>query len=416
MTRQVLPSGPIPARIMVVGEAPGAEEDRTGSPFMGASGNELTKMLQEAGINRNECFITNLIRIRPPGNDLSAFIAFKKKDVTPSHVRLRDKMVLKCVEEGYNLLLKEVEMANPNLIICLGNASMWALTGKWGITEWRGSVMKSDVCKRKIIVAYHPAAVLRQWSWRPILVHDLRRAKRESSERALKAPQYDFSIRPSMQTLFGSVEHSEKVRPLPGDPPSPQPPFSAFSDLRQLNEPFTPQKQGILTMLLEKANKSCAVELDFSRQISGQPIPGKITPPLCLAVDIETRQHHITCIGIAWSKREAVCIPLTSEDDTSGYWSLEEEAQIIYQLYKLLTHPSVEVIGQNWIYDSQHILKWWNFVPNFKYDTMLCQHVLFPGTPKALDHLASLYCEEYCQWKGEARQLWKSDLEEKKDA
>ncbi len=202
MTRQVLPSGPVPARIIIVGEAPGAEEERTGSPFMGASGNELTKMLAEAGINRNECFITNLIRIRPPGNDLSSFIAFKKKDITPAHIPLRDKMVLKCVKEGYDLLLKEVEMADPNLIICLGNAAMWALTGKWGITEWRGSVMKSDVVDRKVLVAYHPAAVLRQWSWRSVLVHDLRRAFRESKLESLERPQYVFTIRPRFDAVL----------------------------------------------------------------------------------------------------------------------------------------------------------------------------------------------------------------------
>ena len=375
MTRQVLPSGPIPAKVMIVGEAPGAEEERTGSPFMGASGNELTKMLQEAGINRNECFITNLIRIRPAGNDLSSFIAFKKEDVTPSHIRLRDKMVLKCVEEGYNLLLKEIEMCDPNIIICLGNAAMWALTGKWGITEWRGSVMKSDVVDRKVIVAYHPAAILRQWSWRPILVHDLRRAKRESSQKALEAPQYAFSVRPSLATVMARLDELWSIVKLVGVP-----------------------------------------DLFLDRHIPGQPVPGKLREPLTLAVDIETRSHHMTCIGIAWSKTEALCIPLTCAEDPTGYWSLEEEAQIVYRLYQLFTHAGVRIIGQNFIYDIQHIIRWWHFTPRFAFDTMLAQHVLFPGTPKALDHLASLYCGEYCQWKGEARLLWKNDLEEKKDA
>ena len=183
---------------------------------------------------------------------------------------------------------------------------------------------------------------------------------------------------------------------------------------------------GILNMLLELANNACRAEIDMSRHIPGQPVPGKITPPLYLAVDIETRQHHITCIGIAWNKREALCIPFTCEEDTHGYWSLEEEAQIVYRLYQLLTHPGVRVIGQNWIYDSQHILRWWNFIPRFAFDTMLAQHVMFPiggsdnedkdldlkkkkntSKTKSLDFLASLYCEHYCQWKGEARELWK---------
>lgn len=236
MTRQVLPSGPIPARIIIVGEAPGAEEERTGSPFMGASGNELTKMLQEAGINRNECFITNVIRIRPPGNDLSSFIAFKKKDITPNHTFIRGKHVLRCVDEGVNLLKKEILAVNPNIIIALGNCALWALTEKWGITEWRGSVLASNLVFRddgtayKILAAYHPAAVLRQWSWRPILVHDLRRAARESKLGSLERPQYAFTIRPNMQTLFGSVEHSETIKAVSGDSPSRQTPILGFSD------------------------------------------------------------------------------------------------------------------------------------------------------------------------------------------
>ncbi len=364
MTRLVMPSGPLPARIMIVGEAPGSEEERIGSPFVGASGNELTRMLSEAGILRSECFITNVIRIRPPNNDLGTFIAFKKKDITPHHIRLRDKMVLRCVAEGYDLLLKEIGMCDPHVIIALGNCALWALTGRWGITEWRGSTMGSDVAIRgdgtryKVVAAYHPAAVLRQWAWRPTLVHDLRRAKRESSQRPLNAPQYAFAIRPSYGDVLSFLE-------------------AQWSIVR-------------------------------AGEVSGGP-------PIPLAVDIETRQHHITCIGIATSTRSAFCIPLTCEEDENGYWSLEEEAHIVHRLYLLLTHPNVRVIGQNFIYDAQHILRWWHFIPRFRFDTMLCQHVLFPGTPKALDYLASLYCEEYCQWKGDARQLWK-DNEEKKDA
>jgi DNA polymerase len=360
---------------MIVGEAPGSEEERTGAPFMGASGNELTKMLGEAGINRNECFITNLIRIRPPNNDLGAFIAFKKKDVTPAHVPLRDKMVLRCVREGYELLLKEVELANPTLVIALGNAALWALTGRWGITEWRGSVLVSDAAPgRKVLCTYHPAAVLRQWSWRPTLVHDLRRAAREANFPELKAPQFSFIIRPSLGEVIAYLD-----------------------------------------ALRSSLDRAGAVRVYSDRAIPGEPIPAELTPRLPLAVDIETRQHHITCIGIATSKSDAICIPLTSEDSDDGYWSLEEEAEIVHLLYQCLTHPSAEVIGQNFIYDVQHILRWWHFIPRFKYDTMLCQHVLFPGQPKALDYLASLYCEHYAQWKREARDLWK-DNEEKKDA
>ena len=78
----IRPSGPCPATIMLVGEAPGEQEVAQGAPFVGASGQELSRMLQEAGIMRSACFITNVVRIRPPGNDIGAFIAQRKSDIT----------------------------------------------------------------------------------------------------------------------------------------------------------------------------------------------------------------------------------------------------------------------------------------------------------------------------------------------
>jgi uracil-DNA glycosylase family 4 len=75
----VPPSGPTEARIMIVGEAPGAEEEARGTPFVGASGMELDRMLHEAKISRSECFVTNVARERPLGNDINQFIAKSRK-------------------------------------------------------------------------------------------------------------------------------------------------------------------------------------------------------------------------------------------------------------------------------------------------------------------------------------------------
>ena len=62
--------GPIPARAMIVGEAPGVDEEREGQPFVGVSGRELDRMLSEAGLPRGACFVTNVCRVRPPRNSL----------------------------------------------------------------------------------------------------------------------------------------------------------------------------------------------------------------------------------------------------------------------------------------------------------------------------------------------------------
>lgn len=146
----VPPSGPIPAKILLCGEAPGEQEEREGTPFVGASGQELNRMLSEVGIMRSECFVTNLVRIRPPNNDIGAFIAMKKRDITTAHIPLRDKMVLPLVKEGFSLLISEIELVQPKVIIAFGNASTWALTGNWGVTKWRGSILEVDTDKLRI--------------------------------------------------------------------------------------------------------------------------------------------------------------------------------------------------------------------------------------------------------------------------
>ena len=343
---QIRPTGPCPAKVMIVGEAPGEREVAEGQPFVGFSGQELSKMLQEAGIMRSECFITNVVRIRPPGNDINAFIAQRKSDISAQHIMMRDKFVLPAVRDGFELLKREIEMCQPNVIIAFGNVALWALTGQWGITSWRGSVMECDLemaldYKPKVIPAYHPAMILRQWSWRQIAIHDLRRAKTQADYRAVIRPDYKFTIRPEYST--------------------------------------------VLTILHQLYQQVCER-------------PGKI------AVDIETRAGHTACIGLAWSDTEALCIPIMCVERPDGYWPLEQEAAISFALYQLLTHPNCEVIGQNFSYDAQYFYRHLHFIPRLKRDTMLTQHTLFSNLQKGLDFLSSMYCEHHLYWKDEGKE------------
>jgi DNA polymerase-1 len=344
---QCRPSGPCPAHIMLVGEAPGEQEELKGEPFVGASGQELNRMLGEAGLMRSQCFITNVIRLRPPGNNLEHFIAARKADITPQHALVRDKMCLPVVWEGIELLKREIEMCRPNVIVAFGNVALWALTGKWGIVSWRGSMLQTDLplaldYQPKVLPAYHPAAILRQWSWRQILVHDLRRAKVMAASRELVKPSWQFVVRPAMETAWQHLE-----------------------------------------LLLQVVRAR----------------------PLRLAVDIETRAKHIACIGLAWSREEALCIPLMSADPSSkeGYWNLEQEAQLMWLLYQLLTHPNCEVLGQNFSYDAQYFYRHLHYIPRLRRDTMIAQHTCFSNLPKGLDFLSSMYCDFHVYWKEDGK-------------
>jgi len=346
-----------------VGEAPGEMEVKLGVPFAGYGGQELSKMLAEAGIMRSACFLTNVIRIRPPANDIGAFIAMKKADISPQHGIVRDKHCLPPVWEGLELLKREIEMVRPNIIIALGNAAMWALTGKWGITSWRGSVLQTDLdlaldYKPKVLPTYSPAMVMRQWSWRPVLVHDLRRAKKHENSQDLIRPDYRFVTRPDFAT---ACEHLDLLQQI--------------ADVRELP----------------------------------------------LSCDIETRAGHIACIGLAWSKLEAICFPLLCVERKDGYWSAEEEEVLMWKLYKLLTHPNCKVIGQNFSYDAQYFYRHLHYLPNLARDTMLAQHVCFSNMQKGLDFLSSMYCEHHEYWKDDGKtwdektgedQLWRYNCQD----
>ena len=343
---QIRPTGPCPAKIMLVGEFPSEREVAESQPFVGFSGQELSKMLQEAGIMRSACFLTTVIRVRPPGNELGAFIAERKSDITGQHIMLRDKFVLPVVRDGLDLLRREIEMCQPNVIVAFGNVALWALTGSWGVTSWRGSVMECDLdlnlpYRPKVVPTYHPSTILRQWSWRQIAVHDLRRVASQAKFREIIRPDYKFVIRPDYATVLT-----------------------------------------ILSQLYSQV----------------QARPGK------LSVDIETRAGHIACIGLAWSATEALCIPIMCVERKDGYWPIEQESAIAYALYQLLTHPNCEVIGQNFSYDAQYFLRHLHFLPRLKRDTMLAQHTLFANLQKGLDFLSSMYCEHHLYWKDEGKE------------
>jgi uracil-DNA glycosylase len=141
--------GPPGARIMLVGEAWGETEEKTGVPFSGTSGMELNRMLHEAGILRNECYVTNVVNARPQYNDITKWIPEDKKSITGRMVVLRDKYVDPIVKEGFIMLIKEIELVKPTVIIALGGTALWALTGNSSIVKWRGSLLDVDTEEMK---------------------------------------------------------------------------------------------------------------------------------------------------------------------------------------------------------------------------------------------------------------------------
>lgn len=336
----VQPTGPEQARIMIVGEFAHEGDIARGAPLVGGAGFEFTKMLKDAGIFRESCFITLVCRTRAPGGYTEGLVAATKSRVTPEHIHCNGRWVLPPVIEGMALLKDEIQRVKPNVVIALGNLALFALTGEWGAHSWRSSIMESTLVPGvKVIPTINPAMAVIQWNLRMLIVHDLKRALRQSAFPGIKRADYSLVIRPD----YSSARHN-------------------------------------LTALIQKADEAIA---------SGTRMR--------LGADIETRAGHIACIAFAWSETKAICIPLMAVGKPEGYWTLDEEVSLTMLMIELMS--KTKIIGQNWNYDAAYIERFWHFIAPEVEDTMIQQHSCFSNLDKNLAFLSSMYCEDHLYWK-----------------
>ena len=135
-TKAVPGEGASSARVMLIGEAPGREEDQRGQPFVGAAGRFLDEVLAGSGVNRGDLFITNTVKCRPENN-------------RPPRKREVDT----CTSL---YLFEQIELINPALIMLLGSVATKKLLGVNSVQEVRGRVIEHN--NRKYLAGYHPAA------------------------------------------------------------------------------------------------------------------------------------------------------------------------------------------------------------------------------------------------------------------
>ena len=208
--------GPLNPKIMIVGEAPGLIEELAGAPFLGESGKELTKMLREAGIDRDECYITNVCKYRPPSNELSAWMT-DKKTIGPKNgwKQLGRFWFHPLIVEGMVELQQEIAIINPQCIVGFGNLALFACTNEWGITNWRGSEMHDMGSNKPFIPTLHPAAILRNWGARPLVIQDLKMRVTRRLNEGFIAPDFDFNTAPTCDEV---CEYLYGLRgPIAGD-------------------------------------------------------------------------------------------------------------------------------------------------------------------------------------------------------
>ncbi|MFO8025553.1 uracil-DNA glycosylase family protein [Thiohalophilus sp.] len=140
-TRTVFGVGNEQARWLIIGEAPGVEEDRQGEPFVGRAGKLLNAMLQAVGLSREQVYIANILKCRPPNN----------RDPSPEEAA-------RC----FPYLRRQIELIQPDLIIALGRiAAQRLLECNTPLNRLRGSVHQLESTGTPVIVTYHPAYLLR---------------------------------------------------------------------------------------------------------------------------------------------------------------------------------------------------------------------------------------------------------------
>lgn len=157
-TQLVMGSGNVNAKIVFIGEAPGKNEDLQGKPFVGAAGKFLDKMLLHADMNRDDVYITNIVKYRPPNN----------RDPYPQEKA-----------EFWPYLLRQLEIINPKIIVTLGRHSMEYFLPDAKIGEVHGTPHKIDIGYGEVILVplFHPAAALYNGGLRETLLDDFLKLK-----------------------------------------------------------------------------------------------------------------------------------------------------------------------------------------------------------------------------------------------
>jgi DNA polymerase len=321
------------ARLVIVGEAPGYEEDQECRPFVGASGQYLNRLLKSVGLVRGDSYVTNVYKYRPPNNSI------KEGQANP----IWSDYTRDYKEE----LFTEINQIKPNLILALGNTALKVLTGKDGIKKYRGSILQS-FAGPKVIPTFHPAHILRpkdsevEGFWQKFVIQlDFQRAAEEVKLAALDLPIRSLGI----------------------------------------------------------ARNSLDVHRFFERAQGSQYLSADIESHLCVP----------SCIGFAYSPKEAISIPLMNTN-----YSMSERVEMWRYVAKALKDPRWKKIGQNFKYDEPKLNMLGFYLDGLHADTMLMMHTAYPELPQSLAFQTSIltrepyYKDDGKDWegKGDIKQLY----------
>lgn len=313
---QCLSDGAFHSQIAVIAEAPGEREVETGRPLVGGSGSKLWEVLRKFGLTRNEVYITNVCKRQ---------VSLGKDKRHP---------INRHETETWNAILQWELSQLPNLkyVLVLGNMALTALTGKTGITDWRGSVLEAKLIEINgantlykpitVVATYNPAYVLRE-------------------------PKMELTFRFDCAKLRKVIDGDWHVTPVKSI----------------INPSFDDAMDFIAA--LEKA---------------GEPV----------AYDIEVIGGETACIGFANNSNEGMCIAFRNLKDNK--YPLLEERLLRRRLQRFLSNKDMRFITQNGHFDASWLQYKDRIVPTpHWFDTMLAHHLLYPLLPHNLGYITTQY-------------------------
>lgn len=338
-TNVVPPSGPLNAKICMIGQSPGEEEDNGLEPFIGSAGQFMFRCAKQVGILRSEVLLNNVFVQRPPGNDVSYY--FEDKNCTKLTWEGREHV------ENLRNWLQHLS-PRPNLLVALGRESMFILTGRKRVWKWRGSILPCTLVDGyKVYVTLHPSGVLRLISEPE---EKLVGAKKELANNALPLFLRDLE-RIRIQSEFAEIRRPKRRLDIDLD-------------------------FGALVARLEKLDREC---IDSS-------------------VDIETLYGPegpiLWCIGFAPTPEYGFVVPFLRQQRFA--WSITEEARLLRLISNYFLNTRAKKIFQNGGYDLSILGKFYSLRvdPKTYEDTMWLQQASFPSMKKSLEVLCSMYTWE----------------------
>ena len=317
-----------------VGEAPGREEEAQGRPFVGGAGRLLTSVLMSVGIDRRECYIDNVMHVRPSGNNFGEFYVDKSRKTSSANL-------VKRTQE----LLSKLRKVKPKITIPLGAEAFRAIVGeKRSIESWRGSVI--DVPGIGLVLpTYHPAFVMRMYEHRGVMEMDLRKALR----------------------IVSSKEHFVPPR---------------------VRSYHSPTYEDAISWISEAEYNADVMAFDIETvDYDVRCVAFSYKPWEAFCIPFVTKK-------VRTNGTNSTFIPFASQDRHYNYWTETEEREILRRLASLFRTEHIRKIAQNYPFDSTILQKTLGMdIKNLWMDTMLVHHACYCELSKSLDFLTSVYTD-----------------------